>query len=82
VADPLEMAEPPAGRYPFAHHGVHYDIALHGERQRAEFARTLGEGRARLARLASQLGLRERTLDTSADPLDAVIDLLGAARRR
>lgn len=82
VADPLEMADPPAGRYPFAHRGVHYDIALHGERQRAEFAHTLGSGRARLAQLASQLGLRQRTLDTSADPLDAVIDLLGAARKR
>jgi uncharacterized protein (DUF58 family) len=82
VADPLEMAEPPAGRYPFAHDGVHYDIALHGERQRAEFARALGEGRERLTALASQLGLLKRTIDTTADPLNAVIDLLGPQRTR
>ncbi|MGA7439996.1 MAG: DUF58 domain-containing protein [Luteibacter sp.] len=82
VADPLEMAEPPPGRYPFSHQGVHYDIALHGERQRAEFARALGDGRHRLAALASQLGLRHRMLDTSADPLDAIVDLLGPSRGR
>ncbi|UPG95063.1 DUF58 domain-containing protein [Luteibacter aegosomatissinici] len=82
VADPLEMAEPPAGRYPFAHDGVHYDIALHGERQRADFARALGEGRERLTALASQLGLLKRTIDTTADPLNAVIDLLGPQRAR
>lgn len=82
VSDPLEMAEPPAGRYPFAHDGVHYDIALHGERQRADFARALGEGRQRLATLASQLGLLQRALDTTADPLNAIVELLGPSRTR
>lgn len=80
VADPLEMAEPPAGRYPFAHRGVHYDVALHGDRQRAEFLRSLGEGRHRIDQLASSLGLRHRTIDTTADPLDAVVALLGTTR--
>ncbi len=46
VADPLELGEPPAGRYPFAHRGTHYDVVLHGDRQRADFARSLGEGTA------------------------------------
>ncbi|QWT19017.1 DUF58 domain-containing protein [Bacillus sp. NP157] len=82
VADPLELAEPPAGRYPFAHLGVHYDIALHGDRQRAEFARSLGEGRQRLATLVGQLGLHHRAIDTAADPLDAIVDLLGTGRSR
>ncbi|QDE41515.1 DUF58 domain-containing protein [Luteibacter pinisoli] len=82
VADPLELAEPPAGRYPFAHKGVHYDIALHGERQRAEFARALGDGHQRLASLASRLGLRQRIVDTTAEPLDAIVDLLGSSRGR
>ena len=82
VADPLEMAEPPAGRYPFAHRGVHYDIALNGDRQREDFARALGDGRLRMDALASRLGLRHRTIDTSGDPLDAVVDLLGAGRGR
>jgi uncharacterized protein (DUF58 family) len=82
VADPLELAQPPAGRYPFAHGGVHYDVALQGERQRAEFARTLGEGVRRLSVLASGLNLRQRTIDTTADPLDAIVALLGTGRAR
>nr|WP_208392665.1 DUF58 domain-containing protein [Luteibacter anthropi] len=80
VADPLEMAEPPAGRYPFAHRGAHFDVALYGDRQRADFLRSLGEGRHRIDTLASSLGLRHRTLDTTADPLDAVVALLGTTR--
>lgn len=82
VADPLELSEPPAGRYPFAHRGVHYDVVLQGERQRSDFARSLGEGHRRLDELCDSLGLRHRTLDTSADPLDAVVALLGTARAR
>lgn len=82
VADPLETGEPPAGRYPFAHGGVHYDVVLHGDRQRADFARTLGDGQRRLAALSSGLGLRQRTIDTSDDPLDAVVALLGSTRGR
>jgi len=81
VADPLELAQPPAGRYPFAHRGVHYDVVLQGERQREDFARSLGEGHRRLTALCTGLGLRERTLDTSADPLDAIVALLGARTR-
>ncbi|KJV37340.1 DUF58 domain-containing protein [Luteibacter yeojuensis] len=82
VADPLELAEPPPGRYPFSQGGVHVDIALHGERQRAEFAQALGSGHQRLGALAAQLGLRQRTVDTTADPLDAIVDLLGPGRGR
>jgi hypothetical protein len=82
VADVLELEQPPPGRYPFAHGGVHYDVALQGERQRADFARSLGEGVRRLSALATGLNLRQRTLDTTADPLDAIIALLGAGRAR
>lgn len=82
VADPLELGEPPAGRYPFAHRGTHYDVVLHGDRQRADFARSLGEGNRRLMELCTGLGLRQRTLDTSADPLDAIVALLGTVRGR
>ena len=82
VADPLELGEPPAGRYPFAHRGTHYDVVLHGERQRADFARSLGEGNRHLDELCTGLGLRHRTLDTTADPLDAVVALLGTVRAR
>lgn len=82
VADPLELSEPPAGRYPFAHGGMHYDVVLQGDRQRADFARSLGDGSRRLAELCTGLGLRHRTLDTTADPLDAVVALLGTVRVR
>jgi uncharacterized protein (DUF58 family) len=82
VADPLELAEPPAGRYPFAYRGTHYDIALQGERQRADFARGLGEGQRKLTALAGGLGLRVRTIDTSDDPLEATVALLGTGRAR
>lgn len=81
VADPLELAEPPAGRYPIAYRGTHYDLALQGDRQRAEFARGLGEGQRKLTALAGGLGLRVRSIDTSDDPLEAIVALLGAGRR-
>jgi len=81
VADPLELTAPPAGRYPFAHRGVHYDVVLQADRQREDFARGLGEGHRRLTDLCTGLGLHHRTLDTSADPLDAVVALLGARAR-
>lgn len=80
VADALEMSEPPSGRYPFAQRGVHYDVALYGERERAGFAQAMGEGRERLLALATGLGLCQRAIDTAADPLDAVVALLGARR--
>ncbi|MET0937153.1 MAG: DUF58 domain-containing protein [Luteibacter sp.] len=82
VADALELGEPPAGRYPLAHEGVHYDVVLQGKRQRADFARRMGGGVQRLAALATGLGLKHRTVDTAADPLDAVVALLGTARSR
>jgi uncharacterized protein (DUF58 family) len=82
VADALELGEPPAGRYPFAHGGVHYDVTLEGDRQRADFARSLGDGVRRLDALSTGLGLRHRTIDTSAEPLDAIVALLGTSRAR
>nr|WP_221195425.1 DUF58 domain-containing protein [Luteibacter sp. Sphag1AF] len=82
VADPLELAAPPPGRYPLAHEGRHYDVLLHAERQRNEFAQALGRGHRALETLASSLGIASRTIDTTADPLDATLALLGAAGRR
>jgi uncharacterized protein (DUF58 family) len=77
VADALEMSTPPAGRYPFAHDGQRFDVELHGTRQREAFADAMGVGHRRLSELSSSLGLRHRTIDTAADPLDAVAWLLG-----
>lgn len=82
VADALELAPPPAGRYPFAHGGVHYDVVLQGDRQRTDFARSLGDGVRRLSGLATGLNLRERTIDTTDDPLEAIAALLGSGRKR
>ncbi|MFA6229684.1 MAG: DUF58 domain-containing protein [Rhodanobacter sp.] len=81
VADPLELAMPPAGRYPLEHEGERREVLLHTQRQRGDFQRAMGAGPARLGELAASLGLRCNTIDTTADPLDAVTTLLGVARR-
>ncbi|MCX7515075.1 DUF58 domain-containing protein [Frateuria sp. STR12] len=77
VADALELDLPPPGRYPFEHDGQRREVGLQGLRQRTAFQQTLGAGQARLAGLAQTLGLRWRSIDTAADPLDAVTALLG-----
>ncbi|TCV96009.1 uncharacterized protein DUF58 [Luteibacter rhizovicinus] len=81
VADAMELAAPPPGRYPLAHEGKHYDVVLHATRQRDDFALALGQGRMKLEALATATGLRQRTIDTVVDPLDATIALLGARGR-
>lgn len=81
VADPLELAPAPAGRYPLEHEGERREVLLHTQRQRRDFQRAMGSGPAQLGELAASLGLRCHTVDTTADPLDAVTTLLGAARR-
>jgi uncharacterized protein (DUF58 family) len=80
VGDALELREAPVGRYPIEHQGVRREVVLQAERQRRDFQRALGAGPARLAALAQALGLRQRTIDNGADPLDAVAAVLGFAR--
>lgn len=82
VADALELGPPPAGRYPMEHDGMRRDVALFGERQRREFQQALGAGQARLNGMAQSLGLPHITIDTAADPLDAVMSLLAPGVRR
>ncbi len=77
VGDPLELASAPAGRYPLEHDGVRREVALEADRQRETFQRALGAGQQRLGDLARALGLRQRTIDTTADPMDAVTALMG-----
>ncbi|TAL82551.1 MAG: DUF58 domain-containing protein [Rhodanobacter sp.] len=82
VADPLELAPAPAGRYPLEHDGERRDVVLQTDRQRADFQQALGAGPARLHELARSLGLGCRIIDTTVDPFDAVSSLLGATRGR
>ncbi|WP_114238917.1 DUF58 domain-containing protein [Dyella sp. C9] len=82
VADALELALPPPGRYPLEHDGERREVALFGERQRREFQRRLGAGPARLNAMAQELALAHTTIDTSTDPLDAVMKLLAPGVRR
>lgn len=82
VADPLELAPAPAGRYPLEHAGERHEIVLKTERQRTAFQQALGAGPARLGDLARSLGLACRTIDTTVDPFDAVSGLLGTTTRR
>lgn len=82
VADALELSLPPAGRYPLEHQGERRDVVLMGERQRREFSEALGAGQSRLNHVAQSLGIPHRTIDTAADPLDAVMALLAPGVRR
>lgn len=80
VADALELSLAPPGRYPLEHAGERSEVLLQSERQRSEFQSALGAGPARLGELAKSLGLRCNSIDTAADPLDAVTALFGGAR--
>ncbi len=80
VADALELAPAPPGRYPLEHAGERCEVLLQSERQRGEFQRALGAGPERLGQLAQSLGLRWNSIDTSADAFDAVRGLLGVRR--
>ena len=82
VADALELAMPPPGRYPLEHDGERREVVLFGERQRREFQQRLGAGQARLNSLAQDLGLPHSAIDTTSDPLDAVMSLLAPGVRR
>ncbi|MGN2245471.1 DUF58 domain-containing protein [Frateuria sp. GZRR35] len=82
VADALERDLPPPGRYPFEHAGERREVSLEGIRQRSEFQHALGAGQARLVALAQSLGLRWRSIDTVADPLESLTALLGARPAR
>lgn len=79
VADALELALAPAGRYPLEHAGARSEVVLQSERQRREFQRALGAGPARLGELAEAAGLCWSSIDTVADPCVAVARLLGGA---
>ena len=81
VADALELAPAPPGRYPFEHDGKRWEIDLQGARERSEFQQALGAGQARLVAMARALGLPWRSIDTATDPLDAITALLGARPR-
>ena len=80
VADALELALAPAGRYPLEHAGERSEVLLQSERQRHDFQRVLGAGSARLGELAQSLNLRWSRIDTVADPLESITGLFGTAR--
>jgi uncharacterized protein (DUF58 family) len=80
VADALEQALAPPGRYPMEHAGERSEVLLQSERQRREFQRALGAGPARLDELSQSLGLRHCSIDTSSDPFAPVATLFGATK--
>jgi len=82
VADALELAPPPPGRYPLEHGGERREVSLQGTRERQQFQQVLGAGQARLIATAQGLGLRWRSIDTTADPLAPVSALLDAGAVR
>lgn len=76
VADVMELEAVPPGSYPIEHRGERRQLALHALSQREAFQHSLGEGQARLAAMATSLGIPYRIIDTAADPLVAVSALL------
>jgi uncharacterized protein (DUF58 family) len=80
VADALELALVAPGRYPLEQAGERTEVILQSERQRIDFQHAIGVGPARLGELAQSLGLRCGSVDTTADPFDAVVGVLGARR--
>lgn len=82
VADALELAPPPPGRYPLATAAGHRLLDLLGRAQRERFRDALGAGAQRLRDLSGELGLACRVIDTRADAVPAVLELLGRGARR
>lgn len=82
VADAMELHPIPAGSYPIEHHGERRRLVLQSKQQSEAFQHRLGEGQERLAAMAASLGIPFRTLDTAADPLDAISALLRNAGGR
>jgi len=80
VADALELALVAPGRYPLEQAGERTEVILQSERQRSDFQHAIGAGPARLGELGQSLGLRWGSIDTTADPFDAVVGVLGARR--
>ena len=76
VADALELALPPPGRYPLEHAGEQREVVLVAERERREFQAGIGAGPARLQSVARSLALPLQCIDTATDPADAVATLL------
>jgi uncharacterized protein (DUF58 family) len=82
VADALELAKAPAGRYPMEHDGERREVALQSDAQRTALQQALGVGHARLIAMAESLGLPCRSVDTAADPFEATAAVLGARGAR
>lgn len=80
VADALELALVPPGRYPLEHAGERSEVVLQSDRQRRDFQRALGAGPVQLGELAQSLNLRCSQIDTVADPLASIIGLFGVTR--
>ncbi|KGI76967.1 DUF58 domain-containing protein [Oleiagrimonas soli] len=77
VADALESALAPAGRYPIAWQSVVRTLDLQQQAARVKFRETLGRAPHRLQMLARELQLPCRRIETQDEPMTAVAQLLG-----
>lgn len=77
VADPLELAPPPPGRYPVMAGDAAQYLELYGATQRNAFREAMGEGVSRLEHLARSLHLRHRLIDTVESVVQPVLELRG-----
>ncbi len=72
VADVLELAAPPPGRYPLVLGQQHVYMDLSAAATREAFRRSMHADVARLIELCRSVGVRQRVISTVDDPLPAV----------
>lgn len=72
VADVLELAAPPPGRYPLAVGQQHVYMDLTAAHAREAFRRSMHTHIARMIELCRSTGVRQRVISTVDDPLPAI----------
>ncbi|HET6632662.1 MAG TPA: DUF58 domain-containing protein [Rhodanobacteraceae bacterium] len=80
IVDALESAAPAAGVYSFDIDHQRRRVDLTGSAARDEFQQALGRGQRELAALCTRCGVPLQRIDTSADPANALLALLGRPR--
>lgn len=82
VTDPLEQAAPPPARYTLQSEGGRIQLDFAGKRTREHWAELFAERRDHLVGMLRKRSLSHATIDTRAEPENALRDLLGFGARR
>lgn len=82
VTDPLEQAAPPPARYTLQSEGGRIQLDFAGKRTREHWAELFAERRDHLVGMLRKRSLSHATIDTRAEPENALRELLGFGARR